>query len=358
MLYKNIKIYFMTGTGNSYRVSKFIEEIAKNDGSNTILLSTKDARQNEKLLNIKNDLIGIVFPNHGFTMPWEILKFLWKLPHTKSAHAFSIATRGSLKFGKIFIPGMSGSATFIVALILRFKGYNVRGVMSVNMPSNWSTFHPIQSREKHSAIIERAEKRVTLFMDRILSGKKVWLTLNNLYEIISGLLLSLISIGYLLIGRFFHSKLFFANSNCNGCGICEKNCPYNAIKLIGKKDIPYWTYHCESCMKCTALCPKNAIEIGQSWGVILYFIAVFPISVYVLSSLNKYFPGAADFRGSWVSDIIDLLYWYPAIFISYFIFYLLLRIPFVNWIFTHTTMTHFKFWGRYKEPNTNLKIVD
>ncbi|KPA11482.1 hypothetical protein MHK_008297 [Candidatus Magnetomorum sp. HK-1] len=42
------------------------------------------------------------------------------------------------------------------------KGYNVRGSMSVDMPSNWFLFHPIQSRESHEAIINRAEHRVPL----------------------------------------------------------------------------------------------------------------------------------------------------------------------------------------------------
>jgi hypothetical protein len=42
-----------------------------------------------------------------------------------------------MKFGPVFIPGISGSAPFIVALILFLKGYKVRGAMSTRLhPGN------------------------------------------------------------------------------------------------------------------------------------------------------------------------------------------------------------------------------
>ena len=129
----------MSGTGNSYRVSTWLGEIATKKGSQLKVVSVKNNEATKKIKNGKNNLLGIVFPAHGFTMPWHILKFVCRLPRGKSSHAFCVATRGSLKFGKVFIPGMSGSGTFIIALLLFLKGYNVHGVMSVNMPSNW--FH-------------------------------------------------------------------------------------------------------------------------------------------------------------------------------------------------------------------------
>lgn len=349
----------MSGTGNSYRVSKRMAEVAKKNGSNTNVFSVVNHKPAKQVKHGNENLIGIVFPAHGFTMPWHILKFVWRLPRGKSTHAFVVATRGSLKFGPVFVPGMSGSGTFIVALVLKLKGYHVRGAMSVNMPSNWFSLHPIQRAKSQEAIIAKANHKVKGFIDKIFSHTKVWLTLNNLYEIIGGILLSLISVGYLFVGRFFLAKLFFANSNCNGCGVCAQNCSFSAIKMWGKKNPkPFWKYSCESCMRCAALCPQSAIEAGQSWGVVLYFIAAIPAAVYVLSTLNSYIPGIINLKGSWLRSILNILYWYPAIFISYYIFHFLIRIPAINWIFTHTTMTHFSFWGRHRAPNTDLKQID
>lgn len=340
----------MSGTGNSYRVSTWLGEMAGKNGSNTTVLSAKNGKPAKDIKNGKDNLLGIVFPAHGFTMPWHILKFVYRLPRGKSRHVFCVATRGSLKFGKVFVPGMSGSGTFIIALLLFLKGYNVRGVMSVNMPSNWFSLHPIQRGKSHGAIIARAKGKVTGFIETIHSKGKVWFTLNNLYEMIGGILLSPVSIGYLFFGRFFLAKLFFANSQCNGCGVCAKHCSFGAIKMWGKKNPkPFWKYSCESCMRCSALCPQNAIEAGQSWGVILYFITVIPVSFFI-PVITK--------TGSGFESVLDKLSFYPAIFISYFIFHFLLRIPAINWLFTHTTTTHFSFWGRYREPDSNLTHMD
>jgi Pyruvate/2-oxoacid:ferredoxin oxidoreductase delta subunit len=356
--YENAVIYFWSGTGNSYRLSTWMGKSAEEKGLNPRVLSIDKSNPKEEIKRGNDSLMGIVFPTHGFTAPWHILKFVCSLPHGNSTHAFCVAARAGLKFGPVFVPGISGSATFIIALILLVKGYNVRGSMSVDMPSNWYSLHPIQSRKSHEAIINRAQYKVTRFMERILSNNKAWLTINNLYEITWGILLSLISIGYLFIGRFFLAKLFFANKNCDGCGVCARNCTVKAIKMWGEKNPkPFWKYNCESCMRCAAFCPRNAIEAGHSWGVILYFVAGVPISAYLFSWFNGCIAGFENLEGHWVGDIADLIYYYPAIFISYFIFHALIRIPAMNWIFAHTTMTHLPFWGRYREPHTKLENI-
>ncbi len=358
MAYKNTTIYFMSGTGNSYRVSKWMGEIAEKTGSNTKILPAKKKIPPEELKKGINNLIGIVFPAHGFTMPWHILKFVCRLPRGKSTHAFCAATRGALKFGRVFVPGLSGSGTFIIALLLFLKGYNVRGVTGINMPSNWFSLHPIQRTKSHEAIIARAKKKVSRFSETIFSKGKVWFTLNNLYEITGGILLSLLSVGYLFFGRFFLAKLFFADNRCDGCGLCAAHCSFGAIKMWGKKNPkPFWKYSCESCMRCSALCPKNAIEAGHSWGVILYFVSAIPASYYIFSILKSYIPGITG-TGSGFRSVLDILWFYPAIFMSYYIFHFLLRIPAINWLFTHTTMTRFSFWGRYREPDSKLKYLD
>jgi ferredoxin len=234
------------------------------------------------------------------------------------------------------------------------KGYHVRGAMSVDMPSNWFSLHPIQKQQTHEAIINRGEKKSSRFIEKIFHGDAVWLTWNNLYEFTWGVLLSLLSAAYLFAGRFFLAKLFFANSDCDSCSVCAKNCSVNAIQMWGKEDPkPFWLYNCESCMRCAAFCPKDAIEAGHSWGVVLYYITAIPIATFLLLSLDGYIPGIRNFDGTLVSQVLNLIYLYPALFLSYRIFHLLIQIPAVNRFFTYTTFTH--FWGRYREPNIKLR---
>lgn len=47
---------------------------------------------------------------------------------------------------------------------------------------------------------------------------------------------------------------------CNGCGICERVCSYDAIKLVGKK-AGVNKKLCDGCGLCKAWCPTEAIEL-------------------------------------------------------------------------------------------------
>ncbi len=354
MPYTNTVIYVMSGTGNSRRVAEWMAEQAREKGSDARVVPIEKGRPAEETADAQDSLIGIVSPTHGFITPWLVLKFVWRLPRQRFTNVFCAATRAGMKFGSLFTPGISGAATFLTALILWFKGYNVRGAVSVDMPSNWFSLHPIQSEHSHRAIIERGRKKTAGFMEQILAGRRVWLTWNNLWEIIWAVCCLPISIAYLFAGRFFLAKLFFANENCNGCGICAKNCAVGGIRMLGRQDPrPFWRYSCESCMRCAAFCPQDAVEAGHSWGVILYFITAAPIAVYLVSMLETFIPATARFNDWWLGEILRLLYFYPAIFLSYMVFYALTQITVVNRFFALTTLTH--FWGRYREPDTKLR---
>ncbi len=358
MMYSHVVLYFWSGTGNSYQVACRLAEQAEQNGVTAQVQALEQAAPAQTTLDGAGRLLGLVFPTHGFTAPWQVLKSAWRLPQGRAGHAFCVTTRAGLKIGPFFIPGISGSAPFIVSLLLFLKGYRVRGAMSVDMPSNWFSLHPIQSRIKQEAIILRARPRVVGFIERLLGGRSVWCTRNNFFEITWGILLSWISIAYLLIGRFFLAKLFFANGTCDGCGVCAAHCPVLAIRMWGSKPSrPFWTYRCESCMRCASLCPRNAVEAGHSWGVALYFLTSVPVAAQLFSWLGGRLTAEQGLAQGGLGLALRLLLYYPAIFLSYFLFHALLRFRVVNWLFTHTTMTHLPFWGRYHAPDVHLKTI-
>ena len=358
MKYTSSTICFWSGTGNSYRVSNWIKTISENQGISTHVLPLEHFISEKPGQGGNDRFLVLVFPTHGFTAPWQVIKSVSKFPRGNGANAFCVATRAGLKFGQLFVPGISGSALFVIGLILWFKGYKVPGVLSVDMPSNWFSLHPIQGSKTHGAIIARAELKVGGFVDAVLSHSRIWLTPNTIYELFFGVLLSFISVLYLLFGRFFLAKLFFANNNCDGCRICANNCMVNGIVMRGKNNrIPFWKWSCESCMKCAAICPRHAIEAGHSWGILLYFITAFPLSLYLLSSLDIDVAASGTIFSSLIIALVDILYFYVALFLSYILFNFLIRVPLINSLFTFTTMTHLPFWGRYREPDTKLKAL-
>ena len=344
----------MSGTGNSYRVAEWVSRIAEKEGIPKVEFSSIETGIADEREQEGTGILGLVMPAHGFTTPWHMIKFACKLPRTRQSHAFSISTRAGLKFGKIFPPGLSGTATFLTALILFLKGYNVRGTTAIDMPSNWMSLHSGLKHSKAEAVIKRNKPKAESFMQAILSGRKQWLTLNNLYESIGGLLLLPVSVLYLFAARFFLAKLFFSNWKCNSCGICAEKCPVEAISMRGKgKARPYWKYNCESCMRCMAFCPVEAVEAGHSWGVILFYITCSAAAMHFLSLLKSHISALNFISGLWLESIFVLLYFYFALGVSYFFFSLIVRIPIINRLFTLTTLTH--WYRRYHEPQTKLK---
>ena len=50
---------------------------------------------------------------------------------------------------------------------------------------------------------------------------------------------------------------FRTDETCDSCGLCEKICPTDSIRIIDNK--PSWSKTCEQCMRCVNYCPKQAI---------------------------------------------------------------------------------------------------
>lgn len=346
--YRNLTLFFMSGTGNSYRNTKWIEAEAAKCGLEAGMKPVP-ATHPASISIEPETLFGFVMPTHGFTAPWPMIKFVLRLPRGRGAHTFAIVGRGGSKIGNRYIPGVEGTACYLMALLLVLKGFNVRGVMAIDMPANWVVAYPGPTPEKAAGIMNRARARTIAFFAGILEGKS---SFGGWIGLVIGFLLLPISMGYLLVGRFFLAKLFFANNNCNGCGLCAGNCSYGGIQMKGGENPrPYWTYRCESCMRCMAYCPEKAVEAGHSWAVILYFVSSASVFMYLMNLLVP-FTGEIVMK-RWLSRPLQYAYLLTSMAATYWLFSLLLRVPVINTIFTHTTFTH--LFRRYHEPETKAR---
>jgi len=154
MPYRRATVYYSTGTGNSYRAAVWSRQTLEAEVEGPLLASLTEAKPSQQLSASPDQLLVMVMPSHGFTAPWTVLKSVCRLPRRSGAHAAVVATRAGVKLGRLHPPGMSGSGTFIVALLLALRGYRTRGALSVNMPSNWFSLHPMQSLQSHRQITE------------------------------------------------------------------------------------------------------------------------------------------------------------------------------------------------------------
>jgi Pyruvate/2-oxoacid:ferredoxin oxidoreductase delta subunit len=209
------------------------------------------------------------------------------------------------------------------------------------------------------AVLIRAKKKLNPVMEPLLKGRNAFPLLNNLWEMTWSVLLfwliPLFPVLYLLIGKLYMAKLMFADNRCNGCGVCARYCPNQAIsmKQIGSKTHPFWTYHCEACMRCMAFCKKEAIIAGHSWGVILYYITSIPLFTFFLHKANLFNSIIQGIDNYLMKQLVEIIYIIPALIISYWIFWLLVRLPFINTLFAYTSFT--RYFRRYHEPETRLK---
>jgi len=366
LTYREAVFYVMSGTGNTYRVSRCIEEIVTRHKIKVKVVMIEDADFNNDFNQSPDFLVGLFFPTHGFMPPWSMIKFLFRMPKRRNTPVMCVATRGALKIGPLQIPGASGFATFFAAILTLLKGYRVKAIFSLDMPSNFINFHWGLHPKNVDKISNKTQSRLKLLIPRILNGQRILFTRNNLWEVLWCVflfwLIPVFPIVYLIIARMFMAKVMFSNNRCVGCGMCARFCPNNAIlmKDAGAKKRPYWTYHCENCLRCMGYCKKRAVEAGHSWAVLLYFITSVPVISYVWVWLHEtlnFFPVDS---GYWTNEVLYIfifllyvIYFLTAVFISYWIFWHLIRFPVFNAFFSVTTLTH--YYRRYHEPETRLK---
>ncbi len=359
MNFKDMILYVMSGTGNTYRLAQWMKEIAGQRNIETEVMMIDDVEPDNRPDHSVDRLVGVLFPAHGFMAPWSMIKFLFCMPRGKGANAICGATRGAMKLGRLTIPGAVGLGTFMAAIILLVKGYRIRAIFSLDMPANFINFHWGLHPKNVTAISTKTRGKLVPIVNRILDGKRIFFTLNNLWEMTWGTLLlwalPIFPIAYLFLARINMGKLMFSNNQCIGCGLCAKFCPNEGVvmKKIGEKKRPYWTYHCEVCLRCMGYCKKRAVEAGHSWAILLYFITAVPVITWLIKRLHKAYPVFPLVENYWLDQLINAAYFFPALMMSYWLFWYLIRIPVINTVFTYTTLT--RYFRRYHEPETKLK---
>ena len=335
--YKKLIIYYFSGTGNSKNVASWIAAIASKYNITTIILNIATIDRHSIETPSSDALVIFVSPVHGFNYPPVMLYFIGRFPNGKN-NIVLMNTRAGMLIGKFVVPGLTGITFYLSGFILKLKGYSIKGMIPVNLPSNWISVHPGLNEKTVKYLHEKNKERVSKHAEKVISGGSDFKALR---EVIQDVIISPIAIGYYFVGRFMFAKTYYASKDCDNCGICMKNCPVKAIIKVDKR--PFWTFNCESCMKCMSNCPKKAIETAH--GFIIGFMVL--NSAILMRLFYKYF-GLYFFEieNVWLQNVVEILIFLSLLGISHRIIHYCMRFWLVERLMVYTSLTKYKWWGR------------
>lgn len=335
--YSKLVVYYFSGTGNSENVAYWLADIAREKGMETSLNNIAKIDRLAIPTPELNTLVAFVSPIHGFNYPPVMLNFILRFPKGHS-NILLLNTRAGMLIGKWNVPGLTGIAFYFAALALKLKGYSIRSMFPVDLPSTWISVHPGLNDRTVKFLHERNREKVYRFARKVLSGGSDFRAVR---EIIQDLLISPISLGYYFIGRFFFAKTYYASADCDNCGLCIKSCPVKAIKTIDNR--PFWTFNCESCMHCMSYCPKRAIETAHGSIVLITVLSSLVFSGLFYNYFGKLF---FDIEHTFLGFVLNSALFLGVLAVWYRLLHYAMRFKFVERLVVYTSLTKYKFWGR------------
>lgn len=332
--FEKVIIFYFSGTGNARMIASWFSACALENKLSCRIFNIA-SKENLYLKEIDSEsLIVFISPIHGFNYPKITLDFIRNFPKGTN-QVVLMNTRAGIKAGNMIIPGLTGIAFFLSSFILKKKGYNIVGQIPFDMPSNWLSIHPALRKDSIKFIYEKNYNRMKRHFGKLYSGKTDFTSAKDL---IQDLLISPVALAYYGVGRYFFAKSYYASSKCNNCNLCIRQCPVQAISIINAR--PFWSLKCESCMKCMNNCPLQAIETTHGLWLIIIVLTSTACSFLFQNLLTN------------VSWIIRFLVFNLILFILLLILYRvqhwILSNKSITKIISLTSLTHYKFWGRYK----------
>lgn len=194
-------------------------------------------------LDLDADNIGLIFPVYYCGMPRILSDFIRKLDPAKIKYLFVVCNYG----------GLAGSTLQETQEQLQEAGITMNAGYQVNMPGNYIVKYGAYKKGKQEKLFGSEKEIVRRIAEDVKAQKKNTVKRGGLIN--------------RLTKSIYHSNLkkfpsldqnFAADDKCNGCGICERICPVENIRMADGR--PKWLGNCEHCLACLQWCPTEAIE--------------------------------------------------------------------------------------------------
>lgn len=234
----NNTIFCYSGTGNSLASAK---QISQHFNMPVKMIT-------EELVAAKPFIDGnfciIIYPSYAYGAPVSVRNFI-KSSSFNVAYMVLLTTYGS-KYG--------GTLAEAIRL-LKKKKQKVSYSDGIKCVENYVPIFGLTKEEKAKKLIEtqhkRTEELIPMLEQRICNKRTT-------FKPFSAIVSKIFRTAKPLFPKFYRVK-----NRCNGCGLCTKICPANAIRIVkkGKRHVPkFRALKCDHCQGCLQLCPSKAIR--------------------------------------------------------------------------------------------------
>jgi len=230
-------IFYFTGTGNSLAAAKKLLVQGEQLISMTQALQEGTCSYTVR----KGERVGFVYPEYCSSLGGSVLRFIRQLQLENVGYVYAVATCG----------GNRSKSAGLLKRELKKRGIPLHNAFFVSMPNNAVTYFAVPSEDEAKKILEGVNPQILKIREAISHRESRSIP---------------VGIGDYVSQKIYQlattTKPFRVEDSCIGCGLCEKNCPVQAIRLEDGK--PVWVKsHCDQCTACINRCPVHAIQYGK-----------------------------------------------------------------------------------------------
>ncbi|MDP3386002.1 MAG: EFR1 family ferrodoxin [Eubacteriales bacterium] len=244
-------IFYFSGTGNTWWVTKKIAESLKSREISTDIHSIENISLEEAdTLISMSKYVGFGYPIYGSDLPETMKNFMSNLQPVDQKNTFLFCTQWLF----------SGDGTRNGASFIKDKGFFVRWSEHFFMPNNISITNSVFSRfytndgTKHKKRLTHSLNRANILADKIsnsITSKRGYGVLPVLFGLIQ-------RFPYRIMFPKLRNDISINYTRCILCERCVNNCPVDNLEIVQGEVSARG--QCILCLRCYNFCPVGAVQ--------------------------------------------------------------------------------------------------